>query len=86
MLDLANAKTWSLADAKAHLSEIVDAALEGKPQILARRGDPPVVIVAKSAVTKAKPGVHLLELLKRRPQELVIPPRSRRRRPSLDLE
>lgn len=45
---------WTLRDAKAHLSEIVDAALAGKPQEIARRGDRPVLVVAKGAPVHAR--------------------------------
>ncbi|WP_299843283.1 type II toxin-antitoxin system Phd/YefM family antitoxin [uncultured Jannaschia sp.] len=37
---------WSLQDAKARFSAVVDAALAGTPQEVTRRGRPAVVIVA----------------------------------------
>ncbi len=40
------AKSWSLADAKAHLSEIVESALTQGPQLITRRGRKAVVVVA----------------------------------------
>jgi prevent-host-death family protein len=41
-----HAKLWTLADAKAHLSEVVDRALEKGPQVITRRGKKAVVVVA----------------------------------------
>lgn len=40
------AKAWSLADAKAHLSEVVDNALKKGPQVITRHGRKAVVVVA----------------------------------------
>lgn len=36
---------WTLQDAKAQFSAVVDAALAGEPQEVTRRGKPTVVIV-----------------------------------------
>jgi len=41
-----NAKAWTLADAKTHLSEVVDCALTKGPQVITRRGRKAVVVVA----------------------------------------
>jgi prevent-host-death family protein len=41
-----SAKSWTLADAKAHLSEIVESALTQGPQTITRRGRKAVVVVA----------------------------------------
>lgn len=40
------ARAWTLADAKAHLSEVVDNALKKGPQVITRRGRKAVVVVA----------------------------------------
>lgn len=40
------AKTWTLADAKAHLSEVVESALKKGPQVITRHGRKAVVVVA----------------------------------------
>lgn len=40
------ARAWTLADAKAHLSEVVDSALKKGPQVITRRGRKAVVVVA----------------------------------------
>jgi prevent-host-death family protein len=37
---------WSLQDAKNRFSAVVDAALQGKPQMVTRRGKPAVVVLA----------------------------------------
>jgi prevent-host-death family protein len=37
---------WTLADAKAHLSEVVESALRKGPQVIARHGRKAVVVVA----------------------------------------
>lgn len=39
-------KAWSLAEAKAHFSEVVDGALTKGPQVITRRGRKAVVVVA----------------------------------------
>lgn len=41
-----NPRNWTLADAKAHLSEVVDNALKKGPQVITRRGRKAVVVVA----------------------------------------
>jgi prevent-host-death family protein len=41
-----SSKSWSLADAKAHLSEVLDQALTRGPQVITRRGRKAVVVVA----------------------------------------
>ncbi len=42
----ANTQAWTLADAKAHLSEVVDNALKKGPQVITRHGRKAVVVVA----------------------------------------
>jgi prevent-host-death family protein len=42
----------NLAEAKAHLSELVDRAIAGEPQIIMRRGVPVAKIVAIERVRK----------------------------------
>jgi prevent-host-death family protein len=39
-------KTWTLADAKAHLSEVVESAMKKGPQVITRHGRKAVVVVA----------------------------------------
>jgi prevent-host-death family protein len=38
--------TWSVADAKARLSEVIDRALSDGPQIITRKGRKTVVVVS----------------------------------------
>ena len=40
--------TWQLQDAKARLSEVVQNALEGRPQVISRRGRDEVVVLRRS--------------------------------------
>lgn len=40
-------KTWSVQDARAHFGEVLDAALDGKPQRVTRRGKKAVVVIAE---------------------------------------
>lgn len=40
------AGTWSLTDARAHLSEVVEDALKKEPQVITRHGRKAVVVVA----------------------------------------
>jgi antitoxin Phd len=37
---------WALQDAKNRLSEVVDAALGGEPQVVTRRGVPTAVVIS----------------------------------------
>jgi antitoxin Phd len=39
---------WTLQDAKNRFSEVVDAAMGGRPQEVTRRGKPAVVVLAAS--------------------------------------
>jgi prevent-host-death family protein len=41
-----NSKAWTLADAKAHLSEVVESALKTGPQVITRHGRKAVVVVS----------------------------------------
>lgn len=45
-MTISDPKTWTLAAAKAHLSEVVDSALKKGPQVITRRGRETVVVVA----------------------------------------
>ena len=38
--------TWQLQDAKNQFSAVVNAALDGEPQTVTRRGEPAVVVVS----------------------------------------
>ena len=77
--------TWTLKQAKDHLSAIVDRALAGEAQEIVRRGDPPVVIIAKSAVAPRARGSVLAAFTKYSDVRLDIPSdrKSRRTAPKL---
>jgi antitoxin Phd len=55
--------TWPLQDAKNRLSELVDRAKAGVPQIITRRGEQVVVVV----------GIEDFEKISAREQDLVVP-------------
>ena len=40
------APTWRLQDAKAQFSAVVEAAMQGEPQLVTRRGKSAVVVIA----------------------------------------
>lgn len=41
-----NEKAWTLADAKAHLGEVVEEALKKGPQVITRQGRKAAVVVS----------------------------------------
>jgi prevent-host-death family protein len=43
---VAESRTWPVAEAKTHLSEVIDRALSDGPQTITRRGRATVVIVS----------------------------------------
>ena len=43
---------WALQDAKNRLSEVVDAAVRGQPQVVTRRGVETVVIISRDAYAR----------------------------------
>jgi prevent-host-death family protein len=38
--------SWSVAEAKAKLSEVIEKAMEGEPQVITRKGKKAVVVVS----------------------------------------
>jgi prevent-host-death family protein len=46
MMDMAHEHTWSVAEAKARLSELLDHALNDGPQAITRRGREIAVVVS----------------------------------------
>lgn len=61
-------KTWSLAEAKAHCSEVVERALHEGPQTVTRRGKDAVVIVsAEEGRRRTRPKESLVEFFRRSP-------------------
>jgi prevent-host-death family protein len=51
---------WTLQDAKNRFSEVVDAAMGGKPQQVTRRGKPAVVVLSATEYARLvfDAGVH----------------------------
>src|SRR5580693_13972 len=45
-------REWSLQDAKNKLSEVVDAAVQGRPQLVTRRGVKTVVVMSYEDYTR----------------------------------
>ena len=56
-------KTWNLQDAKARLSEVVDLAQAGKPQLILRRGKPAAAVVSIDQFEAAQPKTSLISFL-----------------------
>ena len=70
---------WALQDAKNRFSAVVDAALDGEPQTVTRRGVPAVVVLAvddyrllRRAETATAPSFveHLLAIPRSGPDEV----------------
>jgi prevent-host-death family protein len=49
-------RTWLVKDARAHFSDVIDGALRGEPQRVARRGKGAVVVVSETDWKKATEG------------------------------
>jgi prevent-host-death family protein len=87
MSQIGTGNRWNLQDAKARLSELVDRALTGKPQLIRRRGvDAVIVVRVEDFTATTKPGVSLLEFLASRPHPDVSLEVERSREVSRDLE
>jgi antitoxin Phd len=67
-------KEWQLQEAKAKFSEVVAGALEGQEQVVTKRGEKAVVVVAYDHYKKLKHGQKtLLEVFSSAPDiELII--------------
>jgi prevent-host-death family protein len=51
------ADLWQAAEARHHFSEVVDAAVDGKPQFVRRRDGREVVIVSREYFEETKPNL-----------------------------
>jgi prevent-host-death family protein len=82
-------KSWAVTEAKANLSDLVDAAMKGAPQIITRRGEEAVVVLSmkayRSAVASGKG--TLLEFFARSPfrDVEIAPQRNRETGREIDL-
>ena len=60
--------TWGLADAKAHLSEVIEKAMHDGPQEITRSGRDAVVVVSKKAwLERERPAETLVEFFRKSP-------------------
>jgi prevent-host-death family protein len=50
-------KTWAASVAKAHLPEIIDAAVAGDPQLIERRDGKEAVVVSKEYFERTRPSL-----------------------------
>jgi prevent-host-death family protein len=73
--------TWAVTEAKAKLSDLVDAAMKGEPQVITRRGSEAVVVLSMKAYRSAIEGRRdsLVEFFAKSPFRDVdlAPPRDR---------
>lgn len=61
-------QSWQLQQAKAHLSELVKEASNGKPQEITLRGKPAVVVLSTEQYAKmTQPHVGLVTFLRKSP-------------------
>ncbi len=85
----AGSKTWSVAEAKTHLSEVIDRAMSDGPQTITRRGRNAVVVVsAEEWARKSRRKETLSEFFQNSPlreEGFVIPERERDWPPDIDL-
>jgi prevent-host-death family protein len=81
------AHTWQLQDAKNRLSEVVDRAMGGEPQIITRRGEEAVVVVSADEYRRlTKPALSLVEFFRASPLVGVDLNLTRDRSPGRDLD
>lgn len=57
-----SSNTWTLTDAKARLSALVQRALDGEPQRIVRNGHETVIVVAASSYREPIPRTSLVDL------------------------
>jgi len=74
---------WRLQDAKTQFSQVVDAALQGQPQHVTRRGQEAVVVLSEANYRALREGAHanapgFVEHLLAIPKDDVPPAKSRR--------
>lgn len=81
-------KTWAVTDAKAKLSDVVDAALRGEPQIITRRGDEAVIVISVQTYRSriGRRGGSLTEFFARSPHRDLEVAAKRDRRTGRDVQ
>lgn len=60
-------EVWNLQDAKARLSELVDLARAGKPQVILRRGEPTAAVISYQQFQALEPEGTLISFLRNDP-------------------
>ena len=82
--------TWPVQDAKARFSEFLDACLLEGPQMVTKRGAQTAVLVPvqewRRLQSAARPSLKQLLLSDSARSELMIPPRGRAKRRSVDAQ
>jgi len=58
-------RQWRLQDAKTQLSQVVEAALQGEPQHITRRGKPAVVVLSEAAFDAFKRNAQAVAIYRR---------------------
>jgi antitoxin Phd len=82
------ARNWSVQDARARFSEVIDAALKGQPQRVTRRGKDAVIVIAEdewNGRNRSAPNMTLGEFLATyplRPDDVDLTAARQRSRPS----
>lgn len=81
---MADKGSWTVQDARAHLGDVIEAALKGRPQRVTRRGKDTVVVVSEEQWRRlAKPKMNFGEFLASFPGfPEGVDPMDARRRPS----
>ncbi len=83
-----NAANWNLQDAKAKLSELVDRAQAGNPQVILRRGTPAAAVISFEEYEAMRPRRSLISFLLHSPlmqSELDLSHAEQRFKPRTDL-
>ena len=80
-------KRWSVQDAKARFSELLETCVRDGPQMVTRRGEETAVLVPiqewKRLCQLARPSLKALLLMDFARADLTVPPRGRQRRRSI---
>jgi prevent-host-death family protein len=78
---------WQLQEAKNRLSEVVDRAVGGEPQIITRRGEEAVVVLSADEYRRlTRPAVSLVDFFRSSPLVGVDLDLDRDRTPLRDVE
>lgn len=82
-------QTWPVQDAKARFSELLDACIAGKPQMVTKRGMEAAVLVPvdvwRRLQASSKPSLKQLLLSDQARGDLVIPARGKAKRRALEV-